>query len=102
RLFMFEFGRHNVNGIQIEGLPADNFERLLPAAGWHLDYLGETTYQANFSPETFEGMSAQMNQQPELAERMKPLQDRLRIIAPLLENYRVNMPFWSVTATRQD
>jgi len=102
RLFMFEFGRHNVNGIQFEGLPADNFERLLPAAGWHLDYLGETTYQANFSPETFEGMSAQMNQQPELAERMKPLQDRLRIVGPLLENHRVNMPFWSVTATRRD
>ena len=33
RLFMFEFGRHNVNGLVWEGLPADNFERLLPAQG---------------------------------------------------------------------
>jgi SAM-dependent methyltransferase len=101
RLFMFEFGRHNVNGLQWEGLPADNFRRVLPAAGWRIDFLGTTTYQANFSPETFEAMS-QINQRPDLAERMKPLQDQLRIIEPLLENHRVHMPFWSVAATRLD
>jgi len=33
-------------------------------------------------------------------DRMKPLQDRLRVIAPLLENHRVHMPFWTVAATR--
>ncbi len=32
RLFMFEFGRHNVNGVQVGGLTADNFERVLPGA----------------------------------------------------------------------
>ncbi|MCW2652977.1 MAG: methyltransferase [Mycobacterium sp.] len=101
RLFMFEFGRHNVNGLQWEGLPADNFQRVLPAAGWHIDYLGTTTYQANFSPETFEAMS-QMNQRPDLAERMKPLQDQLRTVGPLLHNHRVHMPFWTVAATRVD
>ncbi|QUR67724.1 class I SAM-dependent methyltransferase [Mycobacterium spongiae] len=102
RLFMFEFGRHNVNGMTFDGLPADNFERLLPAAGWHLDYLGTTTYQANYSPETFEAMSAQMNEQPAMAARMRPLQDRLGVLGPLLENHRVHMPFWSVAATRGD
>jgi SAM-dependent methyltransferase len=101
RLYMFEFGRHNVNGIQWEGLPADNFERVLPAAGWRIDYLGTTTYQANFSPATFEAMS-QMNERPDLAERMKPFQDQLRVIEPLLENHRVHMPFWAVAATRLD
>jgi hypothetical protein len=33
---------------------------------------------------------------------MKPLQDQLRVIAPLLENHRVHMPFWAVAATRLD
>jgi hypothetical protein len=43
---------------------------------------------------------SQINQRPDLAERMKPLQDQLRVIEPLLENHRVHMPFWSVAATR--
>lgn len=42
RLFMFEFSPHNVNGLQWEGIPADNFERVLRRKrlapglpGWH-------------------------------------------------------------------
>lgn len=99
RLFMFEFGRHNVSGVQFEGLPADNFERVLAAGRWRIDHLGTTTYQANFDPEAFEAIS-QMNQRPDVAERMKPLQDRLRVIGPLLERQRVHMPFGAVVATR--
>jgi hypothetical protein len=38
----------------------------------------------------------------DIADRMKPLQDQLRVIAPLLENHRVHMPFWAVAATRLD
>src|SRR5271157_2585670 len=57
RLFMFEFGRHNVNGLQWTGIPADNFERVLGASGWRLDYLGGTTYLARFAPNTFDAMS---------------------------------------------
>jgi SAM-dependent methyltransferase len=52
RLFMSEFGRHNVNGLQFDGLPADNFERVLGAAGWRVDYLGTSTYVGVFSPQT--------------------------------------------------
>ena len=99
RLFMFEFGRHNVNGITWEGLPADNFQRVLPAAGWRIDYLGPTTYQGNLSLEFFSLMATL---RPEFAERMKPVGERLGIIAPLLENTRVHMPFWAVNATRVD
>lgn len=33
RLFMLEFGRHNVNGIEWDGLTEDNFQRVLPAGG---------------------------------------------------------------------
>ena len=101
RLFMFEFGRHNVNGLQMEGLPAENFERVLPAAGWRVDYLGTTTYQGNFDPDTFAALSA-LSGQPEVAERFRPVQERLEVLWPLLENHRVHMPFWAVAATRLD
>jgi SAM-dependent methyltransferase len=100
RLFMFEFGRHNVNGLVFEGLPADNFERVLPAGGWRLDYLGTTTYQGNYGPGTFEAMSAQAG--PRFADRMKPLTERMQVLMPLLERGRVHMPFWAVAATRLD
>jgi len=100
RLFMFEFGRHNVNGLVWEGVPADNFERLLPAAGWRLDHLGTTTYQGHFSPEAFAVMSSEAS--PELTERMKVVRERLAMIGPLLDNQLVHMPFWAVAATRVD
>jgi hypothetical protein len=60
---MFEFSAHNVNGPQWPGIPADNFERVLGAGGWRLDYLGATTYLARFGPETFEAMSKIMAEQ---------------------------------------
>lgn len=102
RLFMFEFGRHNVNGIQWEGLPADNFDRVLSAAGWRLDYLGTTTYLTVFGPETLAYMNEQAGANSAIAQRMAPLQHQLDIIAPLLENHRLHMPVWAVIATRQD
>ena len=102
RLFMFEFGRHNVNGVQWAGLPADNFERVLSAAGWHLDYLGTSTYLARFGPETVANMEKLSDAENDWAERMKPLQDQLAVIGPLLENNVVHMPIWAVAATRLD
>ncbi|WP_083865409.1 class I SAM-dependent methyltransferase [Nocardia brevicatena] len=102
RLFMFEVGRHNVNGLQPEGLPAENFDRVLPAAGWRIDHLGTTTYQATFSPETFAHLAHEMSDDSGWEERMKPMQEQLQIIAPLLKNNRVHMPVWAVTATRLD
>ena len=103
RLFMFEFGRHNVNGIQWEGLPADNFERVLGAAGWRVDYLGPSTYQARFGPETFEAMGKlATDNQDEMAQRMAPLLQQLSVVGPLLEDHRVHLPVWAVAATRLD
>jgi SAM-dependent methyltransferase len=99
RLYMFEFGEHNVNGIQCEFLPAENFERVLPAAGWRIDYLGPTTYVNTFGPDTF---ASPMQGSPELQQRIKRLQHQLEVIEPLLENHRIYMPFWSVVATRVD
>jgi SAM-dependent methyltransferase len=102
RLFMFEFGGHNVNGIQIEGLPEDNFRRVLSAAQWRIDHLGTATYQANYAPETFASMGAQAETNPRLQEMLAALQQQLRVIGPLLENHRIHIPMWTVTATRID
>lgn len=103
RLFMFEFSPHNVNGIQWVGIPADNFERVLGAGGWRLDYLGPSTYQARFGPETFAAMTATVGaHQREALAKMQPLQRQLEVLNPLLEDYRVHIPVWSVVATRLD
>lgn len=104
RLFMFEFGCHNVNGIQWMGLPAENFERVLGAGGWRLDYLGTSTYQARFGPETMANMQrlGAGADSDNWSQRMKPLQDRLAVIGPLLNDHLVHMPVWAVAATRLD
>jgi hypothetical protein len=39
---------------------------------------------------------------PDMAARFGTLQDRLKIIGPLLDNYRVHFPVWSVVASRLD
>lgn len=100
RLFMFEFGRHNINGLRFDGLPAENFQRVLPATGWRIDYLGETAFQTNLSPQTVANMDTLSGSQA-MAERMKPVQQRLPTIAPLLDDHLVHMPVWTVVATRQ-
>jgi SAM-dependent methyltransferase len=102
RLFMFEFGRHNVNGLQFDGLPADNFERVFGSSGWHVDYVGTSTYVGVFRPETLVFMTSMTSADPDMAARFGTLQDRLKIIGPLLDNYRVHFPVWSVVASRLD
>lgn len=99
RLYMFELGRHNVNGLQFDGLPADNFERVLGASGWRIDYLGTSTYVAKFGPESL-AFLAQMDSRRGVATQMKSLRDRLTVFEPLLEDHRVHIPIWVVAATR--
>ena len=102
RLFMFEFGRHNVNGIQFDGLPADNFEQVFGSTGWRVDYVGTSTYVGIFRPETIDFLKSMMSADPDMAVRFGPLQDRLKTIGPLLDNHRVHFPIWAVAATRLD
>jgi SAM-dependent methyltransferase len=102
RLFMFEFGRHNVNGLQFDGLPADNFEQVFGPNGWRVDYVGTSTYVGIFRPQTRDFMTNMMSADPDMAARFKPLQDRLKTLAPLLDNHRVHFPIWAVAATRLD
>jgi len=100
RLYMYEFGEHNVNGFKMpRSMSADDFRGVLPDAGWEITYLGTTTYQGNVSVEVFEAMAAR---NPDMADQMTPLLERLRVIEPWLVDGRVHMPFWEVHATRVD
>ncbi|WP_099024892.1 class I SAM-dependent methyltransferase [Mycolicibacterium palauense] len=100
RLFMFEFGRYNLNGVPGEGLPADNFEKVLAPAGWRIDHLGTTTFQHRFNAEAFAHMTE--GQAGQYGERMRPVADRLNVIGPLLEDGVLHWPVWAVVATRTD
>src|ERR1700758_685425 len=73
RLYMFEFGAHNVNGFtMMRSLSEDDFRQVLPGGGWEITYLGTTTYQVNMSVETFEIMAAR---NPDMADQMQTLME---------------------------
>jgi SAM-dependent methyltransferase len=100
RLYMFEFGEHDVNGFKMmRSLSEDDFREVLPVGGWEITYLGTTTYQVNMSAETIEMMAAR---HPEMAEQAQTLLDRFRAMEPWLVNGRVHAPFWEVHASRVD
>jgi SAM-dependent methyltransferase len=100
RLYMFEFGTGSVNGFQMpRAMSEDDFRQVFPDAGWEITYLGPTTYQINMSGETLDMMVAR---NPDMAEQMKPLVERFRIIEPWLINGRAHAPFWEMHATRVD
>jgi SAM-dependent methyltransferase len=100
RLYMFEFGEHDVNGFKMmRSLSQDDFREVLPVGGWEITYLGTTTYQVNMSVETIEMMAAR---NPDMVEQAQTLLDRFRAMEPWLVNGRVHAPFWEVHATRMD
>ena len=101
RLFMFELGRHNVNGLRFDGLLPDNFNRVLDANGWRLDYLGTSTYVGTFGPPALDFLR-EMDSGDGVAPQMKSLPDQLAALEPRLEDHRVHLPAWSVAATRLD
>src|SRR6201997_4000865 len=92
RLYMFEFGAHNVNGFtMMRSLSEDDFRQVLPVGGWEITYLGPTTYQVNLSVETIEMMAAR---NPDMADQMQTLMERFRVMEPWLTNGRLHAPFW--------
>ncbi|OMC09807.1 methyltransferase [Mycolicibacter heraklionensis] len=104
RLFMFEAGRHNVNGWQLDGMSPERFGPLLESAGWRIDHIGTTTYQGMFEPSAFTDMIAVMESmgREDLLPGVRVLAERFAYLQPLLEDNLVHMPFWAVTATRID
>ncbi len=100
RLYMFEFGQHDVNGFtMMRSLSEDDFRQVLPAGGWEITYLGPTTYLVNMSVEQIEMMAAR---NPDMAEQVEVLLKRFRAMEPWLVDGRVHAPFWEVHATRVD
>ena len=100
RLYMFEFGEHDVNGFKmLRSLSESDFRDVLPVGGWEITYLGRTTYQVNMSAETIEMMAAR---NPDMAAEAQKLLERFRAMEPWLVNGRVHAPFWEVHATRVD
>ncbi|MCV7032596.1 class I SAM-dependent methyltransferase [Mycobacterium sherrisii] len=100
RLYMFEFGEHNVNGFKmLRSLSESDFRDVLPAGGWEITYLGTTTYLVNVSVESIELMAARA---PEMAEQAEQLLERFRVVEPWLDGTPAHAPFWEVHATRLD
>jgi SAM-dependent methyltransferase len=98
RLYMFEFGGHDVNGFtMMRSLSESDFRDVLPLGGWEITYLGTTTYQVQMSAETIQRMA---ERNPDMAERAESLLARFRAMEPWLVNDRVHAPFWEVHATR--
>jgi SAM-dependent methyltransferase len=104
RLFMIEDGCGNINGLRLAAVPRENFEQVLPAAGWRIDFLGAATYQYIFSPEVFAHMFDVLEKldRPEDAALIQPWYDQLQALGPGLENHLVHTPAWAVNATRMD
>lgn len=102
RLYMFEFGTHNVNGIVPPmGIPEETFRRLLPETGWHITYLGPTTYVGTISVTAMEQAMGQLPSSAVEGEAInRDMFAPLRAIEPFLVNGRVHFPFWEVHATR--
>jgi SAM-dependent methyltransferase len=100
RLYMFEFGEHNVNGFKmLRSLSEKDFRDVLPLGGWEITYLGTTTYQVNMSAETIEMMAAR---NPDMADQVEDMLARFRAMEPWLVNGRLHAPFWEVHATRAE
>lgn len=98
RLYMFEFGQHDVNGFtMMRSLSESDFRDVLPVGGWEITYLGPTTYLVNISAEQIEMMAAR---NAGMAEQTGDMLKRFRAMEPWLVNGRVHAPFWEVHATR--
>jgi SAM-dependent methyltransferase len=100
RWYLFEFGRHNINGLTLPlGLPEENFRRVLPAAGWEINYLGPSSYLANLSVAALQGTPGH---HPADNPGVRTLVNQLEILEPLLGDNSVHVPVWAVHATRVD
>jgi SAM-dependent methyltransferase len=100
RLYMFEFGEHNVNGFKmLRSLSEKDFRDVFPLGGWEISYLGTTTYQVNMSAETIEMMAAR---NPDMADQVEDMLARFHAMEPWLVDGRLHAPFWEVHATRAD
>jgi SAM-dependent methyltransferase len=100
RLYMFEFGPGNINGIGApRALSEDDFRQVFPDAGWEITYLEPATYQVNMSMEAFDLMLAR---NPDKAEQIKVQKAFFQVVNYFLTDGRAHAPVWEMHATRRD
>jgi SAM-dependent methyltransferase len=108
RLHLWCFSDGNVNGViaPMGHVPESGLRETLTANGWHIDFLGPTTYlgsaagfqsgEENFPKALIEQMP------PEMLEQMRAIKERFTKIADLLDGDQVYLPFTVVHAHRVD
>jgi hypothetical protein len=90
----------------MEAVPEADIRDTLGNAGWHIDFLGPTTFLGDTSGFTGsfgklpEAVLRQMP--PGLAEQMRRMAERMAMILPLIDDGRIHLPCTVVHATRAD
>jgi len=106
RLHLYCFSDGNINGLTapMAAVSEANLRDTLTANGWHIDFLGPTTYMGNAA--AFQGgeYPPQLMEQldPEAADQVRAVAERYTRIAELIEGDRVYLPFTVVHAHRVD
>jgi len=108
RWFLYCFSGDNVNGViaPMEAVPEADIRDTLGNAGWHIDFLGPTTFLGNTSG--FTGSFGKLpdavlrQMPPGLAEQMRRMAERMAMILPLIDDGRIHLPCTVVHATRAD
>ncbi len=108
RWFLYCFSGDNVNGViaPMEAVPETDIRATLGNAGWHIDFLGPTTFIGNTA-----GFSGSFGKLPEAilremppgqAEQMRRMTERMATILPLIDDGRIHLPCHVVHASRAD
>jgi SAM-dependent methyltransferase len=108
RWHLYCFSDDNVNGVvaPIGSVSETNIRDTLTANGWHIDFLGSTTYLASASAFGSAGDDIPQDvveqMPPETFEQMQKVRARFEAVADLLDGDQVHLPFTVVHAHRVD
>lgn len=107
RWFLYCFSDDNINGViaPLGAVTEDSIRDTLSRNGWHIDFLGPTTYLGNAAGFTGPGAdelpAAVREQLPqEHLDQLRDMAERYAAILPWLDGERVHLPFTVVHATR--
>ncbi len=106
RWFLYCFSGDNVNGViaPMEAVAEADIRDPLNNAGWHIDFLGPTTFVGNtmgFTGSFGTLPEAVLRQMPHgQAEQMRLMAQRMAVILPLIDDRRIHLPCTVVHATR--
>lgn len=108
RWFLYCFSGDNVNGViaPMEAVPEAEIRDTLANAGWHIDFLGPTTFlgaTAGFSGSFGKLPDAVLHQMPPAqAQQMRDMAERMSAILPLIDGGRIHLPCTVIHASRVD